>query len=142
VQARSAGLKQPMLGGDGWDSPKLFEVAKAQLQGSYFSNHYSAQSKDPRVVKFVADYKARYGIGNIPDALGAVAYDAALVMADAIKRAGALDRAKLRDALAQTKDFKGVTGTISMDANRDAIKPAVILKVVGNEGEYVTTIQP
>jgi branched-chain amino acid transport system substrate-binding protein len=140
VQARSSGLKQPMLGGDGWDSPKLFEVAKAQLQGSYFSNHYSSQSKDPKVVKFVADYKAKYG--SVPDALTAVGYDAAYVMADAIKRAGALDRAKVRDALAQTKELVGVTGTISMDENRNAIKPAVMLQIAGNEAKYVTTVKP
>lgn len=141
VQARSTGMKQLMMGGDGWDSPKLFDVAKAQLQGCYFSNHYSPQSKDKRVVDFIARFKARYN-GEIPDALTAVGYDAALVMADAIKRAGALDRAKLRDALARTKDFPGVTGTISMDANRNAIKPAVILKIVGSEGQYVTMVNP
>lgn len=141
VQARSAGLKQPMLGGDGWDSPRLYEIAKAQLQGSYFTNHYSPQSKDPKVVAFIQRFKAKYS-GETPDALTAVGYDAALMMADAIKRAGALDRAKLRDALASTKNFPGVTGTFSIDANRNAVKPLVILKIVGSGGQYVTTVNP
>ena len=140
VQARRLGIKQTMLGGDGWDSPKLFEIGGAAVQGSYFSNHYSAQSKDPRVVKFIADYQAKYG--SIPDALAAVGYDAALVVADAIKRAGETDRAKIREALATTKDFPGVTGTISIDENRNAVKPAVVLKVEGNEGKYVSTVNP
>jgi len=140
VQARRLGIKQVMMGGDGWDSPKLFEVGKDAVQGCYFSNHYSAQSKDPKVVKFVGDYKAKYG--EIPDALAAVAYDAAYIVADAITRAGEADRTKLRDALATTKDFAGVTGTISIDKDRNAVKPAVVLKVVGNEGQYVETVNP
>lgn len=141
VQARRLGLKQVMLGGDGWDSPKLYEIGGKALQGSYFSNHYSAESKDPKVVKFVAAYKKRFG-ANPPDALAAVAYDAAYLLSDAIRRAGAADRAKIRDALAATKNFEGVTGTISIDENRNAVKPAVVLKVQGNQGVYVTTVQP
>ncbi|MBW3636288.1 MAG: ABC transporter substrate-binding protein [Armatimonadetes bacterium] len=141
VQARRLGLKQVMLGGDGWDSPKLYEIGGKALQGSYFSNHYSAESKDPKVVKFVAAYKKRFG-ANPPDALAAVAYDAAYLLSDAIRRAGAADRAKIRDALAATKNFEGVTGTISIDENRNAVKPAVVLKVQGNQGVYVTTVKP
>lgn len=141
VQARRLGLKQALLGGDGWDSPKLYQIGGAAIQGCYFSNHYSAQSKDPKVVKFVTAFKKRYG-AEPPDALAAVAYDAAYLLADAIKRAGAPDRAKIRDALASTKNFPGVTGTISIDKNRNAIKPAVVLQVKGNEGVYVTTVNP
>ena len=141
VQARRQGLNQVMLGGDGWDSSKLFEIGGKAIQGCYFSNHYSAQSQDPKVVAFVADYKKRYG-ANPPDALAAVAYDAAYMLTDAIKRAGAPDRVKIRDALASTKNFRGVTGTISIDKNRNAVKPAVVLKVEGNEGVYVTTVKP
>ncbi|RYG71061.1 ABC transporter substrate-binding protein [bacterium] len=140
VQARRLGLNQVMMGGDGWDSPKLFEIGGKAVQGCYFSNHYSPQSKDPKVVKFVADYKKLYG--ETPDALAAVAYDAAYILSDAITRAGAPDRAKLRDALASTKEFAGVTGTISIDKDRNAIKPAVVLKAQGNEGVYVTTVKP
>lgn len=140
VQARRLGIDQVMMGGDGWDSPKLFEIGKTAVQGCYFSNHYSAQSKDPKVVKFVSAYKKEYG--EVPDALAAVAYDAAYILADAIKRSGGTDRAKLRDAIAATKNFPGVTGNISIDKDRNAVKPAVVLKVVGNEGKYVTTVNP
>ena len=140
VQARRLGLNQPLLGGDGWDSPKLYEIGGKSLEGCYFSNHYSSQSKDPRVVKFVADYKTKYG--QAPDALGAVAYDAAYIVADAIKRAGSADRTKLRDALATTKNYVGVTGTISIDKDRNAIKPAVVLKIENDHENYVTTVKP
>ena len=140
VQARRLGLKQPLLGCDGWDSPKLYQIGGAALEGCYFSNHYTSQSKDPRVVKFVNDYKGRYG--EVPDAIGAVAYDAAYIVADAIKRAGSEDRQKVRDALATTKDYPGVTGTISIDKNRDAVKPAVVVKIADGHENYVTTIKP
>jgi branched-chain amino acid transport system substrate-binding protein len=141
VQARSLGLKQPLLGGDGWDSDKLYEISKGALEGSYYSNHYSAQDKSPRVANFVAAYKKRFG-GKTPDVMAALGYDATLIMVDAIKRAGSTDRAKIRDAIAATKNFEGVTGNITLDKNRDAIKSAVILQVKGNSANYVTTIKP
>ena len=131
VQARSLGMNQTLLGSDGWDSPKLFEIGKSAVNNSYFSNHYSPESKDPKVVKFVADYKQKYG--ETPDALAAVAYDAAYIMVDAIKRAGDTDRAKIRQALADTKDFDGVTGKISMNAQRNADKKLVIIKISGGK---------
>jgi len=140
VQARSQGINQVLLGGDGWDSPKLYEIGGPAVQGCYFSNHYSPQSKDPKVVKFVADYQKIYG--DVPDAMAALSYDASYILADAIKRAGSTDRAKIRDAIAATRNFPGVTGTISIDKNRNAIKPAVILKIQGDEGVYVTTVKP
>ena len=127
VQARSLGMNQTLMGSDGWDSPKLFEIGKSAVNNSYFSNHYSPAAKDPKTVKFVADYKQKYG--ETPDALAAVAYDATYIMCDAIKRAGDTDRAKLRDALAATKDFDGVTGKISMDKDRNAEKKLVIIKI-------------
>jgi branched-chain amino acid transport system substrate-binding protein len=144
-QARGLGITQTMLGGDGWDSPKLFEIGKSAVQGSYFSNHYSAQSKEPRVVKFVTAFQGRYK--EVPDALAAVGYDAANIMLDAIKRASPdgktiPTREQLRDALAKTKNFQGVTGVISIDANRNAQKPAVVLQVKGDEAVYVSTVKP
>ncbi len=140
VQARRLGITQPLLGCDGWDSPKLYQIGGTALEGCYFSNHYTSQSKAPNVVKLVADYKARYG--ETPDAIGAVAYDAAYIVADAIKRAGSPDRTKLRDALATTKNYVGVTGTISIDKNRNAVKPAVVVKIQDGHENYVTTINP
>jgi branched-chain amino acid transport system substrate-binding protein len=146
VQARSLGMKQPLMGGDGWDSPKLAEIGKDAVQGSYFSTHYSPLSDDPRVQTFVRDYKKKYA-GETPDALAAVAYDAAKIMLDAIQRSGATEpsiegRAKLREAIASTKNFPGVTGDITLNSNRDAVKPAVILQVKGKEYTYVTTVKP
>ncbi len=140
VQARAQGITQPLMGGDGWDSPKLYEIGGAALQDCYFSNHYSPQSKDPRVVKFAGAYKIKYG--KVPDVMAALGYDAAYIVSDAISRAGSTDKAKIRDALATTKNFPGVTGVISIDKDRNAVKSAVVLKIVGNEGKYVTTVKP
>ena len=138
VQARSLGIDVPLLGGDGWDSPKLFEIGRKAVNNCYLTNHYSPENKAPKVVKFVTDYKKKYG--ETPDALAAVAYDAAYVMFDAIERAGGTDRAKLRDALAATKDFKGVTGTISMDKDRNAQKTIVVLKIQDGKQNFVKEI--
>ena len=139
-QARELGLTVPLLGGDGWDSPKLFEIGGEAIKGSYISNHYSVDDPSPTIQKFVADYKAKNGA--VPDALAALAYDAAKILADAIKRAGTTEGPKLRDAIAATKDFDGVTGRITIDKDRNAIKPAVVLKVGSGKFEYIETITP
>lgn len=140
-QARELGLNVPLLGGDGWDSAKLYEIGGDALQGSYFSNHYSLDDPAPRIRQFVAAFEKEFHEG-VPDAMGALGYDAVYIAADAIKRAGSLDGAKIRDALAQTKDFPGVTGAITIDGDRNALKPAVVLKVDGGKAVYATTIQP
>jgi branched-chain amino acid transport system substrate-binding protein len=139
-QAKELGLTVPLLGGDGWDSPRLAEIGGEAVEGSYLSNHYSVDDPSPAIQKFVNDYKKRYG--NTPDALAALGYDAARVLADAIGRAGSTEGPKLRDAIAATKDFPGVTGKITIDAERNAVKPAVVLKVVGGKFQYVETIAP
>lgn len=139
-QARELGIKVPFLGGDGWDSPKLIEGAGNALEGSYFSNHYSHESDDPVVQEFVRKFKQRYN-GEVPDALAALGYDAARILYDAIRRVGT-DPTKIRDALAQTKDFAGVTGKITIDEQRNARKPAVILQVKGKQFKYIQTVQP
>ena len=141
-QARELGYTNPIVGADGWDSGKLLEIAGAEaLQNVFFTNHYSAFSTDPKVVKFVNDYKAKYG--NVPDALAALGYDGAYLLADAIKRAGAADSAKIKDALAATKNFTGVTGTFSMDEFHNPVKTAVILSFdkAGNQ-IYVESVKP
>lgn len=133
-QAREVGITGPLLGGDGWDSEKLYEIGGAALEGCYFSNHYSVDDPSPRIQEFVAKFKKEYG-GQVPDSLAAQAYDAASMLFDAMKRASDLTGPAIRDALAQTKNFQGVTGDISMDEKRNASKPAVILKV-GKGGKY------
>jgi branched-chain amino acid transport system substrate-binding protein len=141
-QARELGIPStvPLLGGDGWDSPKLWEIGGAALNGCYLSNHYSVDDPSPLVQKFVADYRARFK--EVPDALAALGYDAAKILADAMSRAGSTDGAKVRDALAATKDFSGVTGKITINKDRNAIKPAVVLKVENGKFVYVETVTP
>jgi branched-chain amino acid transport system substrate-binding protein len=139
-QARELGITAKLMGGDGWDSEKLFELGGAAVEGSYFSNHYSPDDPNPRIQKFIADYKAAFG--GVPDSLAALGYDAANVAFDAMKRAPSLDRAAVRDAIAATKNFPGVTGTITLDDKRNATKPAVVLEVGRGKTKYVATIAP
>ncbi len=126
-QARDKGITVPLVGGDGWDSTQLYAIGGSALNGCYFSNHYSPYDTDPKVQKFVNDYKTRYN--TIPDALAATAYDAAKIMFDAIKRAPSLNGPAIRDALAATKDFPGVTGNVTFNENRDAVKPIVMIEI-------------
>lgn len=140
-QARQLGLTVPLLGADGWDAPELWELGGDNLNGSYISNHYSADDPSETIQKFVHSYRQRYG-NLTPDAHAALAYDALRFLAEAIQRAGTTDGPKLRDALAETKNFAGVTGIISMDRDRNAVKPAVILKLEDLKYIYEATIQP
>jgi branched-chain amino acid transport system substrate-binding protein len=139
-QTKQLGIKAPLMGGDGWDAPQLWQLGGAALNGDYISNHYSVDDPSPAIQKFVADYKARYNI--LPDALAALGYDSMKVLADAIQRAGGTENAKLRDAIAQTKNFPGVTGSITLDKDRNAVKPAVVLKLQDSKFVYETTIYP
>jgi branched-chain amino acid transport system substrate-binding protein len=140
-QARMIGLTQPLLGGDGWDAPELWQLGGDALNGAYISTHYSIDDPSPAIQKFVEAYQQRYG-NLLPDSHAALAYDAARLLADAIVRAGTTESSKLRDALAQTKDFHGVTGVISIDENRNAVKPAVILRLQDLRFIYQETIKP
>lgn len=126
-QARDKGITVPLIGGDGWDSEQLYKIGGTALNGSYFTNHYSPFDTDPRVVKFVNDYKQRYN--STPDALAATAYDAANIMFDAIKRSKSLSGPDIRDALAATNAFPGVTGTVTFNQQRDAVKPIVMIEI-------------
>ena len=139
-QGRELGITVPFVGSDGWDSPKLWEIGGEALNGCYFSNHYSTDDPNPAVQKFVNDYKTKYG--QVPDALAALAYDAARILADSFTRAGSTDGDKVRKAIGATKDFPGVTGTITINAERNAVKPAVILKVENGKYLLVETITP
>jgi len=138
-QARQLGIKVPLFGGDGWEAPELLQIAKEALEGCYYSTHFSAESKVPEVQKFVQAYKAKYN-NEVPDAMAALGYDSALVLVDAIKRAGGTSEPQLRDALAATKDFPGATGKTTIDPNRDASKPATIVTIKDGKFEYVDTI--
>ena len=139
-QARELGLKAPLMGGDGWDSPKLKEIGGVSINGSYFSNHYSNEDTAPRVQDFVKTYQADYD--EIPDGLAAMGYDAAMVLVDAMQRALTLSKPAIRDALAKTRDFAGVTGNITIDEYRNAIKSAVVLKVEDSGYRFQTKINP
>ena len=126
-QARDKGITVPLIGGDGWDSEQLYKIGGTALNGSFFTNHYSPFDTAPNVVKFVNDYKSRYN--STPDALAATAYDAANIMFDAIKRSKSLSGTDIRDALAATNAFPGVTGTVTFNKQRDAVKPIVMIEI-------------
>jgi branched-chain amino acid transport system substrate-binding protein len=126
-QARELGMNMPLLGGDGWDSPELWTLGGNALNNSYITNHFAVDNPAPEVQNFVKAYQAKFGV--VPDSLAALAYDAAKVLADAIKRAGGTDSVKLKNAINMTEDFDGVTGNIRLDSNRNAVKPAVIQKL-------------
>jgi branched-chain amino acid transport system substrate-binding protein len=140
LQARKLGLTVPLLGGDGWDSAKLGEIAGDAINGCFYSNHYSQDDPAPRVQEFITKYKEKHQ--QTPDALAALGYDTARIVFEAITRAGSTDGPALAAELAKTADFDGVTGKISIDADRNAIKPAVILEMQGGKPNFVTTIAP
>jgi branched-chain amino acid transport system substrate-binding protein len=139
-QAQQLGIKAPLLGGDGWDATQLWDLGGDALNGDFISNHYSVDDPSPAIQKFVGDFRSRNGAA--PDALAALGYDAMKVLADAIKRAGTTDGPKLRDAINATKNFAGVTGTITIDADRNAVKPAVVLKLQDRKYIYQETVYP
>ena len=139
-QARELEIKVPLLGGDGWDSPSLIEVAGEAMEGNFFSNHFSAEDKSPAVQDFLAKYKAKYL--ESPDAMSALAYDATMLLLDSMKRAGTTDSAALRSAIASTSGFPAVTGNITLDTDRNASKSAVILQIQGGKFRFVETVAP
>ena len=127
AEMTNLGISVPLLGGDGWDSPALLEIGGAALEGSYFADHYSITEQRPTVQNFVAKFRAKYQ--RDPDAVNALSYDAMRMLAEAIRRAGTVEGAAVRDQLAATKDFDGVSGVITMGPGRNPIKPVVIVKV-------------
>jgi len=139
-QIRKMGLKAHLLGGDGWDSSKLFEIAREAVNGSYFSSHFSSESSEPKVKEFVDLYRERYQ--ERPDSFAAMAYDATHILARALAASKSTTRSEVRTQIAETKGFQGVTGTISLNSDRNAEKPAVIFKVDGPVNRFVTTIPP
>ncbi|MGQ0722897.1 MAG: ABC transporter substrate-binding protein [Candidatus Eiseniibacteriota bacterium] len=159
-QARELGLAQPLLGGDGWESEQLIGIGGEALEGCYFSNHWAIDRPDPRLEEFLAKYRARFK--GDTDSMAGLAYDAAAVLFAALEklaaddaasfaalgssRAGTPERraatAKLRDLIAATRDFPGVSGTITLDANRNASKPAVVIGIEGGRKVFRATVDP
>ncbi len=140
VQARELGITVPLLGGDGWDSASLIEVGGKAMEGCYYSNHFSNEDTSPAIQEFVKKYEAKHG--TKPDAMAALGYDSANILLDAIKRAGTVEGKALRDAIAATEGFPGITGRITLDENRNANKPAVILTIKDGKVVYTETIAP
>lgn len=140
-QARALGIDVPILGADGFDSPTLLDLAGPEaLNDIYFSNHYSSLDKDPVVVEFIKNFKAKYN--KEPDAFNALGYDLAKFVADGIKRAEKLDGESVRNALAATTNFVGVTGTFSVDENHNPVKSIVVIGLkdgVQHTSEKVST---
>ncbi|WP_309893325.1 ABC transporter substrate-binding protein [Archangium sp.] len=139
-QARELGLTQPLLGGDGWDSARLFELAGGALEGSYFSSHYAMDNPAPELRRFASAFQARYG--RTPEAASALGYDAAKVSLAAIERAESLSGPAIRDALARTKDFPAATGNLTLDADRNPVKPAVILTIREGQARFAAAVTP
>lgn len=139
-QVREKGIKSPMLGGDGWDSPELIKIAGNAIIGSYFTNHYSPDRKDPVTEKFIKVYKTKHGV--VPDALAALSFDATMLLLQSLDKAKKPDSTLIKAELEKTKNFKGSTGIINFDKNGDAVKSTVILKLEKDGAKYVTTIAP
>ena len=139
-QARKLGIKVPLLGGDGWDSTKLYEIGGKALNNGFFSNHYSQDDQSPAVQNFVRNYKATYN--KVPDGLAAMGYDAAMVLFAAIEKTKSGSNTEIRAELAKTKDYQAVTGKITIDEKRNASKPAVVLEVKDGKFLYKTTVSP
>lgn len=140
-QARELGMKAPLLGGDGWDSPVLTQgAAKEALEGSFFSNHYSEQDTSAVVLEFIKRFKAKYN--EVPGAMSALGYDAMNIIAKIIKDSGKADAETIAKGLATLKDYPGVTGKITIDPQHNANKPAVVLQIKDGKYSYYSTINP
>ncbi|MGE7182737.1 ABC transporter substrate-binding protein [Peribacillus sp. NPDC006672] len=141
-QARETGLDVPFMGGDGWDSPKLVEIAGAKaLNNTFITNHYSSGDPDEKIQKFVSSFKAKYK-DKSPDAFNALGYDTGYFLADAIKRAGSADSEKIKEALEKTKNLELVTGTFTLDEKHNPIKSATILEFKEGKQVFNTKINP
>lgn len=140
-QARELGITVPMGGPDGWDSPDMVDVATApNLNSTYFTNHYSSQDKDPKIVAFVEAYKAKYN--KEPDAFAALGYDAVQMLVQAIEDANSAESAAITEALTKITDFEGITGKMSIDEQHNPVKAGVIIEFKDGNQVMNTRIQP
>jgi branched-chain amino acid transport system substrate-binding protein len=140
-QARDLGLTCPIFGGDGWEAPELAEIGGKAVEGTYYSSHYSSTSTAPEVRAFLEKYRDRYG-AELPESTAPLAYDGTLIVAEALARAGSTEGPKLRAALAATKNFPGVTGVTTIDAQRNASKSAVMLIMQDGKPHFVESLAP
>jgi branched-chain amino acid transport system substrate-binding protein len=159
-QARELGITVPILGGDGWESEQLLQIGGDALNGCFYSNHFAVDNPDPRLQGFLQRYRTKFG--NDPDAIGGLAYDAANVLIQSLTKLAEQDPEvfkglssakagtdarreadkKLRDLIATTTNYAGVTGTITLDEHRNASKPAVVLEIKQGKKVYRTTVNP
>lgn len=159
-QARELGITVPILGGDGWESEQLLQIGGDALNGCFYSNHFAVDNPDPALQGFLKRYRDKFG--GDPDAIGGLAYDAANVLIQCLNKlheqdpeafkglssrnAGSEARKaadqKLRDLIAATRDYAGVTGTITLDEKRNASKPAVVLAIEQGKKVYRATVNP
>lgn len=141
-QAREMGITAPLMGADGWDSPKLVELAgKDALNNTYITNHYSSEDPDKKIQTFVSAYKAKNN-GESPNAFNALGYDSVYLLADAIKSAGSTDPSKIKAALEKTKDLSLVTGVVTIDKNHNPIKSATVLEYKDGKQVFNTKVDP
>ncbi|MDO8519612.1 MAG: ABC transporter substrate-binding protein [Deltaproteobacteria bacterium] len=139
-QARELGFKGPLFGGDGWDSEKTIEIGGQAMDGNYFSTHYAGDDPSPLVQNFISKFKTKYG--HAPDAMAVLGYDAANILFDAIRRAQSVAGPQIRDALATTKNFQGVSGAITINKYRNAEKRLVILKIENGAFKFADSVLP
>ena len=140
-QARELGLNVPIIGGDGWEAPQLVELGGKAVEGTYYSTYFSADNQAPEVQSFVQRYKARWN-GEVPEGVSALGYDAMYLIAAAMERIGTTEGPKLREAIAATKNFPGVTGRTTIDAKRNSEKAAVMLVVRNGRSEFFEQVTP
>jgi len=140
-QARRLGITAPFLGSDAWSSPEIIKLGGADVDGSYFCNHFSTQIATDEAKKFIADYTAKYG--QAPDDVAALTYDACGLIAEAVKAGGKNDREAVREALGKIREYKGVTGNFRFEpGSGDPIKSAVVLQIKDGAFQWVTNANP
>ena len=140
-QARRLGLNQQLIGSNAWSTPEIIALAGKNVEGAYFTNHYSTQIPTPIARKFMADYTAKFG--QEPDDIAALTYDTFQLLAEAIRNAGKLDRQAIRDAFAKIRNYEGITGSFRFEpGSGDPVKTVMILQIQNGKFVWVTSVQP
>jgi branched-chain amino acid transport system substrate-binding protein len=134
-QREKMGWNLPVLGPSSLYSTQLVQLGGASVNNLYTNVSFFTKDPDPRIQAYVTGFQKRYNA--IPNFHAALAYDSIHILADAVKRAGSTDKNKVRDVLAATKDYKGLTGSITFTPDRDAIKSYKIVQVVNGDFKLV-----